>query len=328
MNKEKLKTMVYIRAVARSCMPFIGIAVIIALTDEKKFFLSVLAIPLFVAVPVIIWSTKKIIDDVLAKRLINRKYIISYGLSLIFIAAGVCFFSMIDAALSHGADHGLFFDRCLFVITFVVVYPLVDLIQFRITKQLAVESVQKIKYQIIISKALILAVAVILLIKIIGPTLNAAMRLQYRSIAKELINYGADVKKKDRYGATPLWYAVHRVDLEITKLLLNKGAKLDATSASLGLQRAVERKNTDMLKLLLSSGADPNSKYMGAPPLVGACQRKDTTMIRILLDSGADINLKSKYPNMPYDGKSPLDEAHESGDTKIVELLLGHVKKQ
>ncbi len=43
--------------------------------------------------------------------------------------------------------------------------------------------------------------------------------------------------------------------------------------------------------------------------------------------SGADINLRSKYPNMPYDGKSPLDRAYESGDAKVVELLLGHGKK-
>jgi ankyrin repeat protein len=114
----------------------------------------------------------------------------------------------------------------------------------------------------------------------------------------------------------------------MTTLLLNKGAKLDATIASLGLQRAVEDKNTDMLRLLLSSGADPNSTYMGAPPLVAACQRKDTTMIRMLLDSGADINFKSKYPNMSYDGKSPLDIAYEIGDAKVVELLLSHGKKQ
>lgn len=82
-------------------------------------------------------------------------------------------------------------------------------------------------------------------------------------------------------------------------LLLKKGAKLDPIIASFGLQRAVEAKNTDMLSFLLKNNADPNSTYMGAPPLVTACQSKDTTMIRIHLESGADINLKSKYPNMP-----------------------------
>jgi ankyrin repeat protein len=114
----------------------------------------------------------------------------------------------------------------------------------------------------------------------------------------------------------------------MTTFLFNKGAKLDKSVASLGLKRAVEGNNTDMLRLLLSKGADPNSTYMGATPLVDACQRKDMAMIKILLDSGADMNFKSSYPNMPYDGKSPLDIAYESGDGQVVELLLSHGKKQ
>jgi ankyrin repeat protein len=298
------------------------------LSLEVKLFLTVLLLPLAVALPLITWSTIKIIGQVTARQLIDQKYIIFYGFSLIVLAAGVCFFFILEAVGSHGSDRGLFLMKCLFASAIIVAYPLIDLIIFRSSQLSNTGRSQRIRSATILSEVIILAAAVFFLIKVIGPPLNAALRLQYRSAAKTLINLGANVHKKDVYGATPLWWAVHRVDLDMATLLLDKGAKLDKEVASLGLRNAVLDKNPDMLRFLLSRGADPNSIYMGATPLVYACQQKNMTMIRILLDSGGDINFKSKYPNMPYDGKSPLDIAYGGGDPQMVELLLSHAKKR
>lgn len=319
--------MVYTRAIVRSFIPFAGIAFLLAVSDEKKLFLSVIAIPAAIAIPLIIRSTQKIISAVRTKQLIDKKSVILYGVTLAVMPAGACFFFMIDAALSHGADHGLFFDRCLFLITVGVVYPLADLMWYHAAQQADAGKIQKIKYSMMISQALILGVAVFLLVRIVGPPLNASLRLQYRDFAKKLIHYGINVQLQDRYGATPLWYAVHRVDVDMAARLLDRGARLDAEIAGLGLRRAVEDKNINMLKLLLDRGASPDSVYMGAPPLIVACHQKDAATIRILLERGADIHLKSKYPNMPYDGKSPLDVAREAGDAKVLELLLGYKKQ-
>lgn len=318
----------FFRAVIRCCVPIIGIAVVAVLLEEKKLFLSILLLPLVIALPLMTWATIKIIGQVTAKQLIGQKYIISYGFSLIVLAAGVCFFFLLEAAGSHGSDRGLFQMKCLFAFTIIVAYSIIDLILFRFSQLSDAERGQRIKYATILSKVIILAAAVFLLTKIIGPPLNAALRLQYRSAAKTLISLGANVHKKDVYGATPLWWAVHRVDVEMAILLLEKGAELDKAIASAGLRNAVLSNNPDMLRFLLSRGVDPNSTDMGATPLVWACQQKNMTVIEILLDSGADINVKSKYPNMPYDGKSPLDVAHEGGDPRVVELLLSHTKKQ
>lgn len=111
-------------------------------------------------------------------------------------------------------------------------------------------------------------------------------------------------------------------------LLLNKGAKLDVSLAGFGLTRAVEDNRLDMLRLLLGRGADPNATYMGATPLVHACRRGNVPVIRLLLDSGANINVTAHYPNMPYDGKSPLDVAKEDGSRRIIELLYSRDKMQ
>lgn len=322
------KTMGHFRAVVRSCIPVGAIAVIAALSVEVKLLLTILLLPLAVALLLMAWSTIRMIGQVRLRQLIDIKYLVIYGFSLIVIAAGVCFFFLLETIGSHGSDRGLFQMKCLFAFTIIVVYPTIDLILFRFAQQSGGERSQRIKYATILSKVIILAAAIFLLIQIIGFPLNMALRLQYQSIARTLINLGADVDKSDRYGCTPLWYAVHRVDLSMTTVLFNKGAKLDKKIASMGLKRAVESNNTDMLRLLLSRGADPDSTYMGATPLVEACQRKNMTMIRILLDSGADINVKSNYPNMSYDGKSPLNIAYEGGDAEVVELLLSHGKKQ
>jgi hypothetical protein len=322
------KIMGYFRAVVRSCIPIIGIAVIAALSLEVKLFLTVLLLPLAVALPLITWSTIKIIGQVTARQLIDQKYIIFYGFSLIVLAAGVCFFFILEAVGSHGSDRGLFLMKCLFASAIIVAYPLIDLILFRSSQLSDAVRSQRIKSATILSEVIILAATAFFLSKVIGPPLNAALRLQYRSAAKTLIDLGANVHKKDVYSATPLWWAIHRVDLDMTTLLLNKGANLDKAIASAGLRNAVLGNNPDMLRFLLSKGADPNSIYMGTTPLVYACQQKNMTMIKILLDSGADMNFKSKYPNMPYDGKSPLDIAYEGGDSQVVELLLTHSQKQ
>jgi hypothetical protein len=58
--------------------------------------LTVLLLPLAVAIPLMTWSTIKIIGQVAAKQFIDQKYIISYGFPLIVLAAGVCFFFILE----------------------------------------------------------------------------------------------------------------------------------------------------------------------------------------------------------------------------------------
>lgn len=317
------KKMGNLRSIVRSCVPIMGIAVMVVLCDEPKLFLTILLLPLAIALPLIVWSTIKIASQVAIKQLIDWKYIILYGFSLIVLAAGACLFFMLDAALSHGAvPFELFLNRCLFAFTVIVAYPAVDLILWRYSLVSGTETLGKIRTATILAAVTFCVVAALLLVQIIGPPVNAALKLNYRNIAKMLINLGADPHKRDRSGGNPLWYAVHRVDLEMTTLLLDKGAKLDKYVAGLGLRRAVENHNTDMLRLLLARGASPDSTYMGSTPLAYACLTKDVPMIKMLVDSGADINFKCHYPNTPYDGKSPLDIANESGDSQMVELLL------
>ncbi len=50
-------------------------------------------------------------------------------------------------------------------------------------------------------------------------------------------------------------------------------------------------------------------------------------MIEILLETGADKNIRSSFPNMPYDGKSAVDIASENGDPQLIKLMIGNSVK-
>ena len=71
------------------------------------------------------------------------------------------------------------------------------------------------------------------------------------------LDAGANVNAKDRSGATPLHWAVERDDLDIVKLLLTHGADADVANRQtdnhtpLTLALALACQHTDIAKLLL-----------------------------------------------------------------------------
>ena len=51
-------------------------------------------------------------------------------------------------------------------------------------------------------------------------------------LVKELLDQGADLEAKDKYGRRPLHNAVYYGHLEVVKLLLDRGADLEAKTNS------------------------------------------------------------------------------------------------
>jgi hypothetical protein len=322
------KRMDYFRAVVRFCIPIIALVVIAGFYSEPRLFWKILFLPLAIAIPLILWTTIKIIIQVRIGQIIAIKYLFIYGCSLIFIAVVVCFSFVVEAIGGHGSYSGPFLTKCLFAFTLIVAIPLIDLILYRSFQLADSERKQKIKHAKILSRVIFTMVAVFSFIWITWPPVNIALRQNHREITKILINLGFDIHKTDKWSCTPLWYAIHRADPEMMIILLNNGATLNQRLAGWGFVRAIETNNEQMLKLLLDNGADPNSISLWAPPLVLACQKKNMTIIKMLLDSGADINLRGSFPKTPWDGKSALDIAREAGDAQIVELLLSRGKNK
>jgi len=122
-------------------------------------------------------------------------------------------------------------------------------------------------------------------------------------------------------GWTPLHEAVLDNQEEIVKLLLKKGADVNATTIEEGatpLHTACWTQNESMLNLLLDAGADANKgDYRGNSPVHEAAPYSQTAILETLLKRGANPNVKNK------DGFTPL--ALERRAHKGVKPVLGEL---
>jgi ankyrin repeat protein len=165
---------------------------------------------------------------------------------------------------------------------------------------------------------------------------------------ERLLKQGADPNKKNDANATALMWAA--VDLEKTRVLLNHGADVNATSNDLRTPltiAATRHGNLPVIRLLLEHGANlnPNPKpdVMGSP-LVQAGTTGDAEMMQLLIDRGAEVkaaaepllvaaitNRCEKCLNMIV-AKNPdrdaftgaLQETAVVADVNTVRLLLDH----
>src|SRR5262245_24984994 len=81
-----------------------------------------------------------------------------------------------------------------------------------------------------------------------------------RKAALEMIRRNVSVTAAQPDGTTPLHWAVYRVDEELVKALLARGAKADVVNAfgSSPLAEAARVANVNLVGMLLDAGADSN----------------------------------------------------------------------
>jgi len=162
----------------------------------------------------------------------------------------------------------------------------------------------------------------------------------------------ADTPIGDENAETPLMKAAREGTVEIAKLLLARGAKVNAKDGenSTALEAAIGRDQRAMVALLLAAKADPNSvnKYMQSAlsnaaaagnleltelllqakakpelpglvltPMMFAAFAGNGDLIRLLVRYGADVN----YATKEY-GQSALTSAITAGKPDMVALLI------
>lgn len=161
----------------------------------------------------------------------------------------------------------------------------------------------------------------------IAPILVASIRLgnnaklseqsnvsvEYEKIAIELIKNGANVNGGTYDNWTPLMEASQRDNLELVKLLLEKGADVNAQSYKNGntalyeaSQSSVYYNTTKVAKELVANGADVNTIYkhhLGTTVLHLASKYGNLELVRTYIARGANVNIKDD------DGKTALDWA-------------------
>ena len=149
--------------------------------------------------------------------------------------------------------------------------------------------------------------------------LNASMKNDDAAV-KKLLQNGANIKKEDSKGRTPLHIATTWGNKKVVKVLLEAGAdpnKADKEGET-SVHKASYEGHAEVLKLLLAAPGVKVNKVdnEGRTPLWEASFLGKTDIVAMLLKMGADANKADQ------DGDTPLYVAAKNGNTAVVKMLL------
>ena len=158
--------------------------------------------------------------------------------------------------------------------------------------------------------------------------LPAALSKRHLHVANLLYLHGAVVDVRGNDEDTPLFAASFYGDVDIIRWLLSHGANANAfCSGFTSLFEAADKMHLDAVQILLEHNADVNLQNKdGDTPLYwilssGSWMGKLVDMVRRLLEHGADPNICNN------DHRTPLHEASSHGLLEAARLLLRYGAK-
>lgn len=140
-------------------------------------------------------------------------------------------------------------------------------------------------------------------------------------LVKTLLGTGIDVNSPFNYGSeTLLLIAVRQGNLTMTEFLLKH--KADPRRSPVVLRAAVMTGDLQLVKLLCDSGAQVETRNIwtsGETALQSAARKGQVDIVKYLLSRGANVNADTGR-----DGKTVLQAAASTGIWDLVELVLEH----
>ena len=163
--------------------------------------------------------------------------------------------------------------------------------------------------------------------------LMVASRNGKMDVVKFLVEKGADVNAFDSHGRSPLIDAMLDSQTEVVDYLRGRHAidnpnlnrKTPRTPDS--LFHAIDNNDIAGVQLMLDGGVEIECRDAGGmTPLMRACSLGFIDTVEVLLDRGASVSTggPSTGKSAQLTGPTALCAAAESGQTRIVELLLNH----
>ncbi len=134
------------------------------------------------------------------------------------------------------------------------------------------------------------------------PLLWAINRQDY-AVAEALLAKKANPNTGNEFGALPLTEAARLNDARLVKMLLDAGAKVDSANPDdeTALMLAIKAGNLAMAETLVNAGANVNviEKFHNQTPLIYAAAAGNADIMKLLLSKGADVKPKALYTDWP-----------------------------
>jgi ankyrin repeat protein len=152
-----------------------------------------------------------------------------------------------------------------------------------------------------------------------GMNINEAASGNDVAAVQAFLTAGRDVNTLGIFGTTPLYMAAQGGNVQMVKLLLDHGAKIDAMAMGVTpLTIAIWRGYTEVVRVLVSRGANVNivsSWKHKFTPIIYCGAYGNAEITKMLIDAGADINARDAK------GKSAADWATEYKKFEVLALL-------
>lgn len=153
-------------------------------------------------------------------------------------------------------------------------------------------------------------------------TLAGLIQAGDRDAALEMIAAGTDVNAAQGDGTTPLHWAIYKIDVDLTRALLDHGAEPDVMNnyGSSPLAEAVKVADPRLVEMLLDAGSDvevPNQE--GQTALMLAARAGALDVAEFLVSHGADVNAREHWR-----GQSALMWAVDTGSVEMTRFLIDH----
>ena len=121
------------------------------------------------------------------------------------------------------------------------------------------------------------------------------------NVINELIARGVNVNHCTKNNVTALWTAADKKDENLMKILLDAGANPNIGRPALVTCVAERYPSVECVKILLETGADINSDDIHCGTMMlNAARRGNPEIVKIALNAGAEINISHKTFNGPY----------------------------
>lgn len=149
-----------------------------------------------------------------------------------------------------------------------------------------------------------------------------AMREGSMKVFPVLLNArGIDLEQQARNGDTALMIAAFKANMPAVQALLAKGAAVNKSGWT-ALHYAAASGDSEIVKILVQKGAELDAPSPNkTTPMMMAARGGFIYSVKVLSDAGADASLKNDV------GMTAIDFARENGSTDIVDGLTYRLKK-